>query len=223
MSQMAKLIVRARCVANSPAWDAGEIWTFTTFAIQDTWKGVRPGVASQLTVRLLGGSVGSLSSTVSGVPRFHPGEEVILFLEPTARGDFSVVSWIPGTFRIRHDRRTGEEIVVQDSAAFDTFNPATRQFDSAGGRGHRRGSRRHTQWLELRRRKSAHAFRRIVRPRAPADRPQLQPLRRAAGRPRTPRRFQRRSGRLMPPNASPSCQTPAVNTNFNVRILPSSQ
>jgi len=30
----------------------------------------------------------------------------------------------------------------------------------------------------------------------------------AASEPRTPRRFQRRSGRLMLPNATPSCQRP---------------
>ncbi|MGA7917198.1 MAG: hypothetical protein WCA00_18330 [Candidatus Acidiferrales bacterium] len=132
MAQTAPLIVRARCLANSTAWDAGEIWTFTSFAIEDTWKGAPPGAAAQLTVRLLGGSLGNLTSTVSGVPRFHPGEELILFLEPTSRGDFSIVSWVQGTFRIHRDPRTGGEIVLQDTAAFDTFNPATHRFESAG-------------------------------------------------------------------------------------------
>ena len=131
MAQTAPLIIRARCLANSTAWDAGEIWTFTSFAIEETWKGAPPGAAAQLTVRLLGGSVGNLTSTVSGVPRFHPGEAVILFLEPTPRGDFSIVSWVQGTFRIRRDPRTGDEIAIQDTAAFDAFNPATHRFESA--------------------------------------------------------------------------------------------
>ncbi|MGA9972046.1 MAG: hypothetical protein WBQ07_17045 [Candidatus Acidiferrales bacterium] len=134
MAQTAPLIIRARCLANSTAWDAGEIWTFTNFAIEETWKGAPPGAAVQLTVRLLGGSVGNLTSTVSGVPRFHPGEEVIVFLEPTARGDFSIVSWVQGTFRIRRDPRTSEEIAIQDTAAFDAFNPATHRFESPGAR-----------------------------------------------------------------------------------------
>jgi hypothetical protein len=134
MTQTAPLIIRARCLANSTAWDAGEIWTFTTFAIEETWKGALPGAAAQITVRLLGGSVGNLTSTVSGVPRFHPGEEVVLFLEPTPRGDFSIVSWVQGTFRVRRDPRTGEEIAIQDTAAFDTFNPATHRFESPGVR-----------------------------------------------------------------------------------------
>jgi hypothetical protein len=132
MTQAAQLVVRAQCVANSTGWDGGEIWTFTSFAVEDAWKGAPSGAAQQLTVRLLGGSVGNLSSTVSGVPRFRPGEEVILFLQSTARGDYSIVSWVQGTFRIRRDARSGAEIVVQDTAVFDTYDPATRQFDVEG-------------------------------------------------------------------------------------------
>ena len=132
MTQAAQLVVRAQCVASSARWDGGEIWTFTSFAVEDSWKGAPSGAAQQLTVRLLGGSVGNLSSTVSGVPRFRPGEEVILFLQSTARGDYSIVSWVQGTFRIHRDARSGAEIVVQDTAAFDTYDPATRQFDAEG-------------------------------------------------------------------------------------------
>ncbi len=132
MTQVAQLVVRARCVTNSSAWHDGEIWTFTSFTVEDAWKGAPSGAAQRLTVRLLGGSVGNLSSTVSGVPRFRPGEEVILFLQPTARGDYSIVSWVQGTFRIHRDGRSGVEIVVQDTAAFDTYDPATQQFDAEG-------------------------------------------------------------------------------------------
>ncbi len=131
MTQAAQLVVRARCLANSTAWEGGEIWTFTSFEVQDSWKSAPSGAAKQVTVRLLGGSVGRLTSTVSGVPRFHPGEEVILFLQPTARGDYSIVSWVQGTFRI-HREAGGAESAVQDTAAFDTYDPATRQFESQG-------------------------------------------------------------------------------------------
>jgi len=132
MTVAAQLVVRAQCVANSAAWDSGEIWTFTSFAVEESWKGAPTGAAQQVIVRLLGGSVGNLSSTVSGVPRFRPGEEVILFLQNTARGDYSVVSWVQGTFRIRQDVRSGAEIVVQDTAAFETYDPVTRRFDAEG-------------------------------------------------------------------------------------------
>ena len=39
LSRAALTVVRARCTVNSARWDAGEIWTFTTFDVEETWKG----------------------------------------------------------------------------------------------------------------------------------------------------------------------------------------
>jgi hypothetical protein len=129
MSRMAQAIVRARCAGNSTGWDAGEIWTFTAFDAEEVWHGATP---ARFTVRLLGGRAGNLTSSVSGVPRFRPGEDVVLFLERTSRGDFSVVSWEQGTFRIRDTGVAAAETVTQDTAAFSTFDPATRRFETEG-------------------------------------------------------------------------------------------
>ncbi len=129
MSHAAQAIVRARCLEESTGWDAGEIWTFTSFDVQEVWQGSAP---AQIKVRLLGGRVGNLTSSVSGVPRFRSGEEVVLFLERTPRGDFSVVSWEQGTFRIHREAATGLQSVTQDSSSFATFDPATREFETAG-------------------------------------------------------------------------------------------
>ncbi len=139
MTRVAQIVVRARCVANSAAWDHGEIWTFTSFMVEETWKHDAPaGVANSnayLTVRLLGGTVGNLSSVVAGVPRFAPGEDVVLFLEHLPNRDSSVVSWVQGTFRIREEPRTHRQIAEQDTASFEIYDPATRSFRSAGLRG----------------------------------------------------------------------------------------
>ncbi len=132
MSQAAQAIVRARCVGSVTEWDAGEIWTFTSFETEEVWRGAP---SARFTVRLLGGRAGNLTSSVSGVPRFRAGEDVVLFLERTARGDFSVVGWEQGTFRIRTDAASGSENITQDTASFATFDPATRQFRAAGIRG----------------------------------------------------------------------------------------
>src|SRR5713226_8788547 len=94
-------------------------------------KGAAPRL---ITVRLPGGRVGHLQSFVDGAPRFQPGEEVILFLERTRAGDFSVTSWVQGTFRIHRDASTGRGSVTQDSSGFAVFDPATRKFRSAGVR-----------------------------------------------------------------------------------------
>ena len=129
MTNTAQAIVRARCVGNTTGWDAGEIWTFSSFEAEEVWRGAPP---ARFTVRLLGGRVGNLTSNVSGVPRFQAGEDVVLFLEPTARGDFSVVSWEQGTFRIRHDLALGTETVTQGTAAFSTLDPASHRFEAEG-------------------------------------------------------------------------------------------
>lgn len=129
LTQSAQAIVRAKCLDNSTAWDAGEIWTSTSFEVQEVWKGSLP---DRITVRLLGGRVRNVTSTVTGVPRFRPGEEVVLFLEPSPGGDFSVVSWQQGSFRIRRDAYLGVETVTQDTASFATFDPATRRFQATG-------------------------------------------------------------------------------------------
>jgi hypothetical protein len=129
IAQAAPLIVRARCTANSVAFDAGEIWTFTSFQVEEIWRGEAP---LQITVRLLGGTMGNITSHVSGVPQFRPGEDIILFLQPTKRGDFSIVSWQQGTFRISRDSAGTAAYVTQDTASFATFDPATRQFQATG-------------------------------------------------------------------------------------------
>jgi len=66
------------------------------------------------------------------VPRFAPGEELVLFLVRTPAQDFSIVSWVQGTFRIGRDRTTDEEIVTQDTAAFAVFDPASQRFEATG-------------------------------------------------------------------------------------------
>lgn len=135
MVDVAPIIIHARCISNSTAWDAGDIWTFTTFSVLETWKAASgASIPAQVTVRLLGGTVGQLTSHVSGVPRFQPGQEVVLFLQPTSRGDLSVVSWEQGTFRVRREPLSGTETVTQDTAVFATFNPQTRRFEATGVR-----------------------------------------------------------------------------------------
>jgi hypothetical protein len=132
MTRASQLVVRAKCTGNSTGWDAGEIWTFSEFQVEDTWKGTPP---SNLTVCLLGGPAGNLASSVPGVPRFQPGEEVVLFLEATRKGDFSVVSWVQGTFRIRRNSRTEEEWAAQDTADFILSGPPEEASTTRGALG----------------------------------------------------------------------------------------
>ena len=125
LATAADVVARVRCLGNESKWERGEIWTLTGFEVMETLKGTVPRL---ITVRLLGGRVDHLISTVDGAPRFGPGEEVFLFLERTRDGEFSVTGWVQGTFRIHRDAGTGQESVTQDSGAASVFDPSTRRF-----------------------------------------------------------------------------------------------
>ncbi len=109
------LIVRARCQGSIVSTEKSEIWTITSFEVREVWKGSAPQV---VRVRLLGGRTAELTSHVEGVPRFHPGEDVVLFLAPSRRGNYSVTSWAQGTFRIHRAASNAQLVVTQDTAAF---------------------------------------------------------------------------------------------------------
>jgi hypothetical protein len=128
LTAAATAIARARCLGNSSDWEAGEIWTRTRFQTLETWKGALP---AEFTVRLIGGQVGGIESIVSEVPRFQPGEEVVLFLDPSAGGSYGVTAWTEGTFRVRRDR-AGHAFVTQASTSEAVYNRATRQFRVEG-------------------------------------------------------------------------------------------
>ncbi|HKS81326.1 MAG TPA: hypothetical protein VJR23_07445 [Candidatus Acidoferrales bacterium] len=131
MAHASAIIVRAKCLSSEVRREEGEIWTFTAFQVEETWKGE---ARARITVRLLGGRLGEITSHVSGVPQFRAGEDVVLFLERAPRGNYSVVSWERGTFRIRDGSRAAEFTVTQDTAATPVFNPSTRQFEVVGVR-----------------------------------------------------------------------------------------
>jgi hypothetical protein len=132
LSVAADAVARVRCAGVASRWENGGIWTVTSFEVVETMKGALP---AQITVRLPGGRIGHLTATVDGTPRFHAGDEAVVFLERSRAGGFSVAGWVEGTFRIGHDPRTGRETVTQDSSTFAIFDTATRAFRTEGVRG----------------------------------------------------------------------------------------
>ena len=62
----------------------GGIETQVELRVSHWWKG--PRTQGNLLIRLPGGKRGELTSHVAGMPRFHRGEQVILFLEPLEGG-----------------------------------------------------------------------------------------------------------------------------------------
>ncbi len=115
LSSAARLIVRARCQGSIVSAVKGEIWTITSFEVREVWKGNAPAV---VRVRLLGGRTAEMTSHVEGVPRFRSGEDVVLFLAPLRRGNYSVAGWAQGTFRIQRGGADASLVVTQDTASF---------------------------------------------------------------------------------------------------------
>jgi hypothetical protein len=145
LSPAAPLIVRARCQGSVVSTVHGEIWTITSFEVREVWKGNAPAV---VRVRLLGGRTAEMTSHVEGVPRFRAGEDVVLFLAPLRRGDYSVVGWAQGTFRIQRGGARASLVVTQDASS---FSPAAFSGGSAG-RGADGGAVRGLPLEEFRRR-----------------------------------------------------------------------
>ncbi len=129
LTAAAALVARAKCLESSSQWEGGNVWTFTTFQVLEMWKGNAP---ERIIVRLVGGRANGRRVLVEGVPSFLPGEEVVLFLEPSASGGLTVTSWAQGTFRVRRDAATGRASVTQDTSGLSVFDPAKREFRPGG-------------------------------------------------------------------------------------------
>src|SRR5262249_50947247 len=83
-------------------------------------------------IEMPGGTLGHLHSHVDAVPSFRPGEEAYLFLWMSPAGQYRLLGWGQGTFRITRDDFSGMQSVTQDSASTPVFNPASRKFEREG-------------------------------------------------------------------------------------------
>jgi hypothetical protein len=124
-------VARLRCSSTVSQWGNGSIWTLATMDVVESMKGNLP---AQLIVRVPGGRVGHLTTTVDGTPKFSPGDDAIVFLEKSSAAGYSVTGWVEGTFRISRDPQTSRETVTQDSSAFAVFDVASHAFRIEGVR-----------------------------------------------------------------------------------------
>jgi len=77
--------------------DGKQIFTVTTVQVDLALKGAPP---LELEVLTPGGTVGHLTQSVAGAPRFVPGEKVILFLRSLGEGRFRVDGMALGKFEV---------------------------------------------------------------------------------------------------------------------------
>jgi hypothetical protein len=122
-------VARVRCISSVYRREPSGVWTVTTFEVADVWKGSLPATVS---VRLPGGRAGGQVVRVDGAPRFVPGEEAVLFLEPARHAEMTITSWAQGTFRIRRPRFSELEEATQDTAGLHLLDSGTGRA-AAGG------------------------------------------------------------------------------------------
>ncbi len=90
-------IVRGRAISSSASQIGSTIYTRTRFEVLERWKGAE---GTQIEVFEPGGTVGRSSQSYSGVPRFEPGQEVVLFLWTGPSGRTQVTGLSQGVFQV---------------------------------------------------------------------------------------------------------------------------
>ena len=102
------LIIEGTVVRSAPVEREHGIWTETTVAVANVIKGELPVTGSQfpettgnrqlVTIREIGGIVDDRITKIFGAPEYRAGEHVLLFLNPTPRGDYQTVDLYVGKF-----------------------------------------------------------------------------------------------------------------------------
>jgi len=113
MTERAATIFAGRCLETTVALDpeVGLEVTTATFEVHRTVKGQ---LGSTVVVRMVGGEDRRARESIAGMPRFRPGDEVVLFLyAPSALGLSSPVGLGQGRFAVITDKQ-GRKIAVND-------------------------------------------------------------------------------------------------------------
>ena len=117
-----QLVARAEVIFQGTATDVRCVWegegqqhkivSYVTFKVEDVLKGT---VANSYTLRMLGGTVGDRTLTVSDAPRFAVGDRDILFVEHNGTQYMPLVGIMYGRYRLQRDELTGADVIATNS------------------------------------------------------------------------------------------------------------
>ncbi len=101
-------IIVGRVVSQESSWDANRqrILTYSKIAVEKTLKG---SPAREITIVTPGGTVGDIAQDYVGVPRFHTGDENVVFVRETRAGP-TVLFFDQGAYRL--EKNSGGERIV---------------------------------------------------------------------------------------------------------------
>ena len=98
-------IVLARVEDETARYDTNkEIYTYITLRVLEPVKG--PKKDEVITIRQIGGTVDKIASIVPGMPTFHKGDEVVLFL---TKKDGAGYPWVMGLQQGKYDVTADEK------------------------------------------------------------------------------------------------------------------
>ncbi len=115
--QKSDRIVEAVVESVESRWDAGRklAFTYVTLRVAEDFK----GTGSTVTLKLLGGTVGALTVSVPGMPRFTPKERAIVFLRRQPDVTYDLVGLNQGVYEI------AGEFAVSDLSGVELIDPKT--------------------------------------------------------------------------------------------------
>jgi hypothetical protein len=119
-------IIRGHVVSQQTLWnpDHTRIYTYTTLALEQTYKGNPP---SAVVVQQPGGTIGKVRVFVAGTIQFHLQAGYVLFLErsPADPSKFLPVGMVQGAYRIYRDAKTQEEKLILPLGSLTHGAPAS--------------------------------------------------------------------------------------------------
>lgn len=90
------------------------IKTFVTFTVDRVLKGAARG---EVTLELLGGTVGEETLHVTGMPRFSVGQREFVFVQKNGTQLCPLVGLMHGRYRVLTDENTPRDYVARDNGA----------------------------------------------------------------------------------------------------------
>lgn len=121
MTSKSTAIVRAKAISSSTEMVGSIVYTRTRFQVLERWKGPEGGAVDVFEP---GGRVGGLIQNYSGVPRFTPGQEVVLFLWTGPSGRTQIIGLSQGVMQVERSA-AGEAEVSRQPAGELMLAPGT--------------------------------------------------------------------------------------------------
>ena len=120
----ADLIVIGRVINGESKWDEkkSNIYTYVSLSLEEVIKGGSP--KKDITIKILGGTVGEITGIVNEMPSFRKGERALVFLERDLRSDnYLVLTGRYGKFEISQN-----DIVTSGGVPLAEFLDEIRQY-----------------------------------------------------------------------------------------------